>query len=354
LHLIQSFKPNEITPEEAHRVSIELAKRLLGKYEVVIGTHIDHEHIHSHVVFNSVSFVDGEKFRNDFKAYFHVIRKTSDEICREHKLSVIEKPQARGKHYAEWRADKEGKPTIRSQIKADIDSVIPRAINWDMFIGLLRANGFKVSIDENHKYITLLAPYAKRAIRLSEKLGKGYTVDEIKYRIDHSLIEPYPFIKPPPKRYFCAKLPSKPVKRYKGIQALYWHYTILLRRVKKRRATPKQTAYLRKEVTKMQGYIKQQNFLDVRNLQTPEDVRGYWEKVAEMLSQKLELRHELRNRGEDYVEISREIKELRAESKMCENILSNAKQIEKNLSELSQPQKRKETNLKEQEVKRYV
>ena len=90
-HIIQSFVPGEVTPEEAHAVGVEFAQRLLGeRYEVIVTTHLDKAHLHNHIVFNSVSFVDGYMYRDTMPDYYQGIRGTSDAICREHGLSIIE------------------------------------------------------------------------------------------------------------------------------------------------------------------------------------------------------------------------------------------------------------------------
>ena len=126
-HIIHSYVPGEVTPQEAHAAGVEFASRLLGeRYEVVVSTHIDREHLHCHIVFNSVSFVDGEKYRNDFKAYFGDIRETSNEVSRDYGLSVIEPDPGSGggKHYAEWDAERQGKATVRGLIRQDIDTAL--------------------------------------------------------------------------------------------------------------------------------------------------------------------------------------------------------------------------------------
>mgnify|MGYP000311502364 FL=1 len=107
-HYIQSFKPGEVTPEEAHQVGCEFIERCFAEdFEVVIGTHTDHAHIHNHIILNSVSFVDGHKFQST-PASFYKLREISDEICRAHHLSVIDEPKTRkAKHYAEWKAEQE-------------------------------------------------------------------------------------------------------------------------------------------------------------------------------------------------------------------------------------------------------
>lgn len=109
-HIIHAYAPGEVTAEQAQALSLEFAERLLqGRFEAVVATHVDHAHIHSHIVFNAVSCTDGGMFRDDFKAYYQDIRGISNAVSREHGLSVIEL-KGRGKHYAEWEAEKRASP----------------------------------------------------------------------------------------------------------------------------------------------------------------------------------------------------------------------------------------------------
>lgn len=111
-HFIQSFKPGEVTPEQAHALGVEFAKRLFGdRYEVVIATHLDKQHLHNHLVVNSVSLLDGKKYHSSPGSYYATVRGTSDALYQENNLSVIT-PQGKGQHYAEWKAAQTGKPTI--------------------------------------------------------------------------------------------------------------------------------------------------------------------------------------------------------------------------------------------------
>lgn len=140
-HFIQSFAPGEVTPEQAHTIGVAFAQRLFGdRYEVVIGTHLNKAHLHNHVVVNSVSFVDGKKYHSSPGSYYFDVRGVSDALCRENDLSTIA-PQGRGKHYAEWKAEQNGKPTIRSTIRADIDRIIGEAYTYETFLMLLRPGG---------------------------------------------------------------------------------------------------------------------------------------------------------------------------------------------------------------------
>ena len=103
-HFIQSFAPGEVTPEQAHEIGCEFARRLVGEdFEVVVGTHLDKAHPHNHIIVNSVSRIDGYKYHSSPESYYNDVRGTSDELCRENNLSVIA-PRGKGKHYAEWKA----------------------------------------------------------------------------------------------------------------------------------------------------------------------------------------------------------------------------------------------------------
>ena len=181
-HFIQSFAPGEVTPEQAHAIGVEFAQRLFGdRYEVVVGTHLDKAHLHNHVVVNSVSFVDGKKYHSSLGSYYFDVRSVSDALCRENDLSVIV-PQGKGKHYAEWKAENAGRPTIRSVIRGDIDSIIGEAYTYETFLMLLRRRGYVVQNNPNRKYVTVLPPGGKRAIRL-DSLGDGYTEQDIRRRL---------------------------------------------------------------------------------------------------------------------------------------------------------------------------
>ena len=121
-HGYQSFAPGEATPEMAHEIGVKLVRKLWGeKYQVLVATHLDKEnHLHSHFVVNSVSFVDGIRYHRTGKDYYEM-RTVSDELCREYGLSVVEKPQpGKAKHYGEWRAEQEQRPTWRGLIRSEI------------------------------------------------------------------------------------------------------------------------------------------------------------------------------------------------------------------------------------------
>lgn len=173
-HIIHSYAPGEVTPEQAHEAGVELARRLLGdKYEAVVCTHTDRDHLHCHIVFNSVSFMDGKKYRSDFKSYFHDLRGISNAVSRERGYSVIES-NGKGVSYSAWNAEKRGSGTIRDLIRRDIDAALAGSLTYDTFLETLRRQGYSVKRSPNVKHTAVRPPGGQRFVRV-ESLGLGYT-----------------------------------------------------------------------------------------------------------------------------------------------------------------------------------
>jgi len=168
----QSFKPGEVTPEEANRIGYELAQRFLkGKYAFIVCTHVDKSHIHSHIIFNSTSLDCKRKFR-DFLGSGRAVARLSDIICLEHGLSIIENPR-RYTHstYDKWLGNN-AKPSHRETVRAAIDEIlVKKPADFDAFLKLLEEQGFSV---KRGKHLTLMHTDFKKAIRL-DSLGEGYT-----------------------------------------------------------------------------------------------------------------------------------------------------------------------------------
>lgn len=274
-HFIQSFAPGEVTPEQAHAIGVAFARRLFGdRYEVVVGTHLDKAHLHNHVVVNSVSFVDGEKYHSSPGSYYFEVRSTSDILCWENDLSVIA-PQGKGKHYAEWKAENTGKPTIRSIIRGDIDSIIGEAYTYETFLMLLRRRGYVVQNRPDRKYVTVLPPGGKRAIRL-DSLGEGYTEQDIRRRLAAQReggAQTAPTMTRTGKRYRVrGKRPTGPKKKITGFQALYLRYLYLLRGTHRKKNFRRVLFSIRQEVIRLQRYDRQFRYLWTHGLTTAEDL----------------------------------------------------------------------------------
>ena len=214
-HLIQSFLPGEVSYKEAHQVGVELADKLLeGKYSYVVTTHIDKGHVHNHIIFCAADNINHEKYHDCKKTYYN-IRNLSDELCREHELSVITPGEKRGKPYKEWQAGKNGS-AWKEQLKADIDEAIKIAATYEDCIDLIRAKGYEVKGEDfgekAHKFITFRPLDKERFVRGSAKsLGAEYTKERIRERIaEKALVKdkkrvPFPTRKKPIAKDYSRK-----------------------------------------------------------------------------------------------------------------------------------------------------
>ena len=161
-HLIQAFEPGEVTPEEAHRIGMELAREVLGgKYEFVLTTHIDKDHVHNHLIFNAVSFTDHKHYHSNKRSY-HEIRRASDRLCKEHGLSVIVPGRDKGKSYIEHQAAQNG-TSYKAKLKAAIDRLIPVSSSLEDLLARLQREGYEI---KRGKYISARAPDQERFTRL--------------------------------------------------------------------------------------------------------------------------------------------------------------------------------------------
>ena len=191
-HLIQSFLPGEVSYKEAHQIGVELADKLLeGKYSYVVSTHIDKGHVHNHIIFCAADNINHEKYHDCKKTYYN-IRNLSDDLCREHELSVITPGEKRGKTYKEWQAGKNGS-AWKEQLKADIDEAIKNAETYEDCIELIRAKGYEIKGEDfgekAHKFISFRPLDRERFIRGSAKsLGAEYTKERIKERIEEKAL----------------------------------------------------------------------------------------------------------------------------------------------------------------------
>ena len=211
-HLIQSFLPGEVAYTEAHKIGVELADKLLeGKYSYVVTTHIDKGHVHNHIIFCAADNVNHTKYHDCKKSYYN-IRNLSDDLCREHELSVITPGKNRGKTYKEWQSCKSGS-AWKEQLKSGIDEAIKNAATYEDCIDLIRAKGYEVkgeiiaddsNVESTHKYISFRPLDRERFVRGSAKsLGAEYTKERIKERIgEKALVKdkkrvPFPVRKKP-------------------------------------------------------------------------------------------------------------------------------------------------------------
>ena len=178
-HLMQSFEPGEVSYEKAHEIGRQLADAVTkGQHEYVLTTHIDKGHIHNHVIFCAVNFIDHRKYNSNKRSYYG-IRNISDRLCRENGLSVVVPGRgSKGKSYAEYQAEKTG-TSWKGKLKIAVDALIPQASDFADFLRLLQAAGYEI---KPGKYISCRAPGQERFTRL-KTLGADYTEEAIRERI---------------------------------------------------------------------------------------------------------------------------------------------------------------------------
>ena len=179
-HLIQSFEPGEVDYQKAHEIGKQLADAVTkGQYEYVLTTHIDKGHVHNHIIFCAVNFVDYHKYNSNKRSYYG-IRNMSDRLCRENGLSVIV-PQkgGKGKSYAEYLAEKTG-TSWKGKLKIAVDGLIPQVSSFEELLSRLQAAGYEI---KPGKYVSCRAPGQERFTRL-KTLGADYTEEAIRERIE--------------------------------------------------------------------------------------------------------------------------------------------------------------------------
>lgn len=364
-HGYQSFQADEVTAETAHEIGVRLAEELWGdRFEVVVATHCNTGHYHNHFVINSVSFLDGYKFYNTHADYAKM-RDVSDRLCREYGLSVIEQPRGKGKPYAEWQAEKQGEPTYRGIIRADIDRAIRASTTERNFLRVMGEMGYQIKTHGKDgkplKYPALKPPDARGYFRF-HKLGAGYTLEEIRERILRNIHKQPPFLElvhHPPQYYQVRGMSQKKVT---GLRALYFRYCYELHIIVKRPASVKRVSFLlREDIAKLDRLDAETRFLGKHRIGTIAELTTHREtalmEVDALTAQRQELRKDLRrlirqgdSAGIDEVKqnirsLSDRIRAVRKDVVLCDGIAQRSGQIQEKLGQLV---KQKEIERKEQ------
>jgi hypothetical protein len=362
-HGYQSFKADEVDAATAHQIGVRLAEELWGdRFQVVVATHCNTGHYHNHFVINSVSDVDGKKFYNSPADYRHM-REVSDRLCREARISVIDNPMGRKKNYGEWSAEKNGKPTMRGRIRDDIDRAILASTTQRDFLRVMKEMGYEV-ITRTPKGSPRAHPIVRivdgdRHFRL-DKLGEYYELDSIKQRIQNNYRKKQPFTenredKTAPYYHF-----KEDAKKATGLYALYLYYCYELHIIVHKPASVKKvSAFLREDVTKLDKYIAQADFLRKTGIKTVSELDGYKadkeKEIITLTESRTELKNELKRhkrKGDEksvdetkscIAELSKEIRTCRREITLCTDIAERSVQVQRNLEQIKENE-RKETN----------
>ena len=338
-HGYQSFAPGEATPELAHEIGVKLARKLWGeKYQVLVATHLDKEnHLHNHFVVNTVSFVDGIRYHRTGKDYYEM-RTVSDTLCREYGLSVVEKSQpGKSKHYGEWRAEQEQRPTWRGLIRSEIDELIRQSVTEKQFYYLLRQKGYEVKFGKD---ISVRPPGKERFVRLTRNFGEAYTAEAIRQRI---LQQPLPqperqmTDKPRPKTY-RVQGSRQAARKITGFRALYFYYCYKLGIFPKGRPQNRARLHflLREDLLKLNNISQEVRLLARHQIDTAEQLALYKKEqevnIRELSAKRRVLQNALRTKAvrdspkqadahrAQIRELSERLKALRREVHLCDDI----------------------------------
>ena len=333
-HLVQSFAAGEVSPELAHQIAKELAARVLGgRYEYVIGTHLNTGHIHSHIVWNSVSCVDGKKYRSNYKSYVTEIRAVSDKLCQKYRLSVIDTENSNhvAKPYAEWLAEKNNQPTWRTAIRQDVDEAIQQSLTWRQFLSAMERKGYEVRM--GRKYPVLRPSGKERFVRF-KTLGKRYTPEAIQTRILYPQSY-HPYVENPPTiQHGRLHSGKKPCRKLTGLRALYYRYLYELGALPRK---PRRPSYaVRQDAYKLDQRIRQMEFLSKHNIDTLAQLETHRKALQTEIGQLQTKRKQLPKTDDVQLQcesVHTALKQLRQEERLCRKIAEHSLEVQQHLTE---------------------
>ena len=362
-HAFQSFAEGEVTPEIAHEIGVKLANEMWGdRFEVVVSTHLNTNHIHNHFCINSVSFKDGKKYYNNRHTYA-LLRQTSDSLCKEYNLSVIEEKPC-GKHnidYTKYYNEQVKKLNYYSNIKDDIDYAIEQAYSFKDFLGIMKRMNYEVT-DRSGK-LSVKPLNRKRNIRIERAFGEDYTIKNINERIFNtkSVRVPFPEVRTLSGRYkrYSRNKKIRNKRKMTGIRALYFHYCYLLK-IYPRKTKKIMSKELREEIKKMESISNETKFLCKTGIQTAQELSSYKSssitKKNELKSKReyqwrkykrAETDEEKQQIKESISKMTKEIEELNNVQKMIDNIESRIPKIKENIQEMEGKEIKKEQEIEQ-------
>ena len=353
-HAYQSFNEGEVTPKIAHEIGVKLANEMWGdRFQVVVSTHLNTQHIHNHFVINSVSFKDGKKYYSNF-TNTALLRKTSDEICEEYGLSVLkEKTCKSGINFENFYKKSMRDSDYYKFAKEDIDYAIEHSWTYKEFLKRLKAMGYEVYFRAN-KISVRMYPH-KRNIRIERAFGEEYSIENIQNKICSRYPSREEVIKPKTyDRRLFYKGSAKKLRKPKGIIALYYYYCYLLKVYPKKNFNYKLTPKMRAEVKKMDKYSEQIRFICKYKLETIKDVENLKEQKKEELQKILNTRNrlyykrqKLDNESEkdvitkEIISVTSVVDKIRKETKLCDEVSDNSKMMKEQIKEMKEKKQEK-------------
>ena len=354
-HGYQSFKSGEVTPEIAHEIGVKLAEELWGdRFEVVVSTHLNTNCCHNHFVINSVSFVDGKMFYNNFKTY-SMMRHLSDSLCDEYGLSVLKEKKC-GKYNVNYndvyqkyaRAN-----SYQNTAKKDLDFAIAQAYSFEDFKNIMKEMEYEIIF--RYDKISIKGKNYKRNIRIERAFGEDYSIDNIKRRILEEQATRIPFIsayKIKGPNFFYKGEYVKSKKKPNGLENMFRHYSFLLKVSPVKTKNNYLSAKVRADVKQMHLYTEEADFLYNNKIKTKKELLDYKEKIKTKLNELLSSREGLwkarkleknETNIKDYTEkisgINDEISVIRKEMMMVEDIQTRIPKVEENIQEINEKKK---------------
>ena len=355
-HAYQSFNEGEVTPEIAHEIGVKLANEMWGdRFQVVVSTHLNTQHLHNHFVINSVSFKDGKKYYSNL-TNTALLRKTSDEICEEYGLNVLkEKTCKSGINFENFYKKSMRDSDYYKFAKEDIDYAIKHSYTLKQFQQMLVSMGYNYYYRAD-KLSVRREPY-KRNIRVERAFGEEYSLENIKRRIlENDYIRQERIIPYKVMGYRLFITRDKLRKKYKpkGIVALYYYYKYLLKLYTRNNIQYKLTPEMRAEVKKMDEYSERIRFLCKYKIETMSDVDNIKEQKNEELQKILNIRNRLYYKRQkldseiekdgvtkEIINVTSGLTKVRKEIKLCYEIYYKVPKMKEQIKEVDEKEKQK-------------
>lgn len=328
-HGYQSFQTGEATPEEAHKIGLETARRMWGSdYKIVITTHLNTDNLHNHFVVNSVSFKTGRKFENHISDHYR-LREISDAVCLKYGKSVLKEAAFYGGEKKEYWLKQKGGMTHRELLKRDIDTALSQATNFKAFELRLKDMGYEIRRDERFAHYFVKASSWQRAIRL-DQLGKEYTPQAIRERLlDNRIYVGYvPFQKPKYAPMLTLEIEYRRMMRMDGIQVRFALVIELCRLITGNNITkdtpqPLSPA-MRQEVINLNKTLREYKFLCENHIDSPQELISFMEEKREQISALEKERQSIyncnRHKKSEKLNASAKIKPLREELSLAKTV----------------------------------
>lgn len=350
-HAYQSFKGCEVTSDEAHEIGLRLAEELWGdRFQVIVTTHTNTKNVHNHFFINSVSFVDGKKYY-DNKVNYAIMRRTSDDLCKEYELQTLEEKSFYkniSNRYA--RSSK-----YLDEIRADIDYAISQASIYNDFTKILTKMGYE--LNHEHNKMSIRKPPYKRYTRVERTFGEEYSRESILFKIKHSVALKVPFpeyhtLTGKFKRTSKTSIRNKP--KAKGLRALYYYYCYLLKVFPKQKYPPKYSKAMKEAIKKMDDYSNSARFLAKYNITTLTEIKEYKSSAIKDIVELKGLRENLWRKHKriktseegqlicsEIQKLATKIDEINKDIKLCDFIENNTLKMKNNIREISKEENNK-------------